>query len=384
MSRRVLGRRRFLAVVGGAGGALALSGRVGAERAHTAPEPPGAGSISAPGTTPAAGPSLSAHAAQASGQIGEPVAVSVAAGLVDATSWNDELLTLRPGGSTGMLVRSELSRRDYPVTVPDGFAGRCLGSWGGLVVIGGHRVVNTGTFTFEAGEPYDTLLAQAGDHAQALAAQPGRPIVQPYRHVYVERFPAVLVTRDLSDWKHLDVPLSAGTGGSFGAVLERGGVLAGDHYAVAEVPDSVIEASLVTLAGAIRGETSTARGAIPLDHGALWGASDTGASDLVVVADRAGTRGYDNRNRVALTLDDDNILLGVNAAGGALEVAVQTRAGTRKIERVQSGLDKQIETLSDATLIKHRVSATVTIAAPDGKHSLIPNTNIAQSGDLML
>ena len=378
MSRRVLSRRRFLAVVGGAGGALAFSGRVGAERAHTVPGPTRAGSISGPGTTPWADPALSAHAAQTSVQVGEPVAVSVAAGFVDATSWNDELLTLRPGGSTGMLVRSELLRRDYPVTVPDGFAGRCLGSWGGLVVIGGHRVVNTGTFTFEAGEPYDTLLAQAGQHAQALAAQPGRPTVKPYRHVYVERFPAVLVTRDLSEWKHLDVPLSAGTGGSFGAVLERGGVLAGDHYAVAEVPDSVVEASLVTLAGAIRGQTSAARGAIPLDHGALWGASDTGASDLVIVADRAGTRGYDNRNRVALTLNDNDILLGVNAAGGAIEAAVQTKAGTRKIERIQSGLEKQIRTLSDTALIKHRISPTVTIAAPDGKHTLIPHTNVAQ------
>ena len=378
MSRRVLSRRRFLVVVGGAGGALALSGRVRAERAHTAPGPPRAGSVSGPDMTPWADPALSAHAAQASVQVGKPVAVNVAAGFVDATSWNDALLTLRPGGSTGMLVRSELVGRDHPVTVPDGFAGRCLGSWGGLMVIGGHRVVNTGTFTFEAGEPYDTLLAQAGQHAQALAAQPGRPTVKPYRHVYVERFPAVLVTRDLSEWKHLDVPLSAGTGGSFGAVLERGGVLAGDHYAVAEVPDSVIEASLVTLAGALRGRTSTARGAIPLDHGALWGASDTGASDLVIVADRAGTRGYDNRNRVALTLGGDDILLGVNAAGGALEAAVQTKAGTRKIERVQSGLEKQTRALSDTALIKHRVSPTVTIAAPDGKHSLIPNTNIAQ------
>ena len=81
---------------------------------------------------------------------------------------------------------------------------------------------------------------------------------------------------------------------------------------------------------------------------------------------------------MALTLGGDDILLGVNAAGGALEAAVQTKAGTRKIERVQSGLEKQTRALSDTALIKHRVSPTVTIAAPDGKHSLIPNTNIAQ------
>ena len=293
MSRRVLSRRRFLAVVGGAGSSLALAGSAGAERALSASEPQRAPNVSTPATVPGA------RVAQVGDPGGErgPVAVNVKAGFVDATSWTDQLLTLRSGGPSGMLVRSELLGRDYPVTVPEGFAGRCLGSWGGSVVIGGHRVVNTGSFTFEAGEAYETLLAQAGDHARVLVAQPGRPVVTPYRHVFVERFPAVLVTSDLTNWQHLDVPLSVGTGGSFGAVLERGGVLAADHYAVAEVPDSVFEASLVTLAGAVGGEASAARGSIPVDHGGLWGASDTGSSDLVIVSDRAGTRGYDGRNR---------------------------------------------------------------------------------------
>ena len=47
---------------------------------------------------------------------------------------------------------------------------------------------------------------------------------------------------------------------------------------------------------------------------------------------------------------------------------------------IRSGLDNQTRPIADTALITHRVSPTVTIAAPDGKHTLIPHTNIAQAG----
>ena len=359
MSGRGLSRRRFLAVVGGAGGALVVPGRVSAQTESRTADGP---------TDPDGG----------GGDANSGVVVLVVeSGFVDATRWQGELLTLRPG-SSGMVVRSELNELDYPVEIPDGFAGRCLGAFGRLVVIGGHRVVRTDTMDFEAGTPYETLLAQAGPHAKALAAQPERPVVTPYRHVFIERFPALVATQDLREWKHIDVALRAGTGGSFGAVLERGGVLAADHYGIAEVPDSAFEASLISLSDAVRGEATEARAAIPIDHGALWGSSDTGTSDLVIVGDRTGTRGYDSRNQALLSLLDGSRLLGINSANGTLEAAVQTREGARELKRFQSGIEKETSSLADDTLIKHRISSSVTIAAPDGKYTLIPHTNIAQ------
>ncbi len=130
------------------------------------------------------------------GELANTAIVRVEPGFVDATSWRDDLFTLRQGPA-GMLLRSETAARDHVVSVSDGFAGRCLGVHENLLVIGGHRLVQTGTTTFEAGTPYETLLAQAGHESKALLAQPERPIVRPHRHIFVERFPSLLVTEDL-------------------------------------------------------------------------------------------------------------------------------------------------------------------------------------------
>lgn len=360
---RSLSRRRFLVVVGGSG-ALLLSGRLGVERSLAAES---TNNEVRTDKTPADG------SARSRVQV-----VNVESGFVDATSWQGELLTLRPGPSSGMVIRAELTEVDYKVDVPDGFAGRCLGAHGKLLIIGGHRVVHTHTTTFEAGTSYESLLTQAGPEAVRLTTQPERPVVRAYQHEFVERFPALLVTQDLREWKHFDVPIQEGTGGSFGAVLERGGVLAADHYAFAEVPDSVVEASLISFADAVGGRVTTVRDAIPLDHGALWGASDTGSSGLVIVADRVGIRGYTNTKQVLLSLDGDHKLLGINPEDGHLKAAVKTRDGAHKIKKFRSGLEKETTTLADTALIKHRISPDVTIAAPDGKHALIPHTSIAQ------
>ena len=275
-----------------------------------------------------------------------------------------------------MVVRSESTGRDHAVAVPDGFAGRCMGVHGDVLAICGHRVIHTGYMTFEAGTPYETLLEQAGPYAELLIAQPNRPDVRPYRHEFIERFPALLVTDNLLDWKLFDLSLHVGTGGSFGAVIERGGVLAADHYAFAEVPDSVFEALQISLGDASAGRVSTVADPLPLDHGSLWGAGDTGTSGLVVVADRRGVRAYDDRQQPVLRIDDA-ALLGIDASGGFLNVAVETSDGLQEIRRFRDGVQRAAVSVQQSDPIRHRVSPDVTILAVDGKQSLIPNTNIA-------
>lgn len=282
MRSRGMNRRRFLALVGGAGGSW-LAAACGRDDASADGEFLGtAGSGLAQGDAQAlSGEAAGLMASDADGWVEEAVVevVAVEPGLVDMTNWQGEFLTLRPDPA-GMAVRSESTGRDHAVAVPDGFAARCMGAHGDLLVVCGHRVVHTGYMTFEAGTPYETLLDQAGPHAELLAAQPNRPNVRPYRHEFIERFPSLVVTDNLLDWELFDLSLHVGTGGSFGAVIERGGVLAADHYAFAEVPDSVFEASLISLGDAAAGQVSVVSGSVPVDHGSLWGAGDTGTSGL--------------------------------------------------------------------------------------------------------
>ena len=292
------------------------------------------------------------------------------------TSWEGEFLTLRPD-RTGMVVRSETTGQDHAVDVPDGFAGRCMGAHNGLLVVCGHRVVHTGYMTFEAGTPYEALIEQAGPHAALLRTQPDRPDARPYTHEFIERFPALLVTDNLLDWKLFDLSLNVGTGGSFGAVIERGGVLAADHYAFAEVPDSVFEASLINLGHAAEGRVSVVSTAVPVDHGSIWGAGDTGTDGLMVVADRRGVRAYDGRQRPVLSVADDAALLGIDASDGFLNVAVEATDGTREIRRFRDGTQHAVLDVEADDPIRHRVSADVVVVTPGGKHSLIPHTSIA-------
>ena len=302
--------------------------------------------------------------------------VAVEPGLVDMTGWQGEFLTLRPDPA-GMVVRSESTGRNHVVAVPDGFAGRCMGAHGDLLAVCGHRVARTGYMTFAGGTPYETLLGQAGPYAGLLAAQPNRPDVRPYRHEFIERFPALIVTENLLDWELFDLSLHVGTGGSLGAVVERGGVLAADHYAFAEVPDSVFEASLISLGDAVAGRVSAVPGAVPVDHGSLWGAGDTGTSGLVVVADRRGVRAYDDERQPVLSIDDDAALLGIDASGGLLDVAVETSDGLREIRRFQGGVQQATVGMQPSDPIRHRVSPDITVVATGGKQSLIANTSIA-------
>ena len=145
-----------------------------------------------------------------------------------------------------MLLRAELSGAEHQVDTPAGFAGRCVGTVGDTVVVCGHRVIETGRMTFEAGTDYRTLIADAGPMSELLLGEPEYPTMSGHTYVLVERFPSLLSSNDLVTWGHFDLPLVDGRGGSFGAVLDRGGVLAADSYAIAEIPDSVYETTLIT------------------------------------------------------------------------------------------------------------------------------------------
>ena len=375
-----MNRRRFLVLVGGAGGSwlAAACGRddIGADGGSLGSSGSSPSQDSAAEAPPSAATGL--RPSDADGWVDEAgvAVVAVEPGLVDMTGWQGEFLTLRPDPA-GMMVRSESTGRDYAVAVPDGFAGRCMGAHGDLLAVCGHRVVHTGYMTFEAGTPYEELLDQAGPHAGLLVAQPNRPDVRPYRHEFIERFPALIVTDNLLDWELFDLSLHAGTGGSLGAVVERGGVLAADHYAFAEVPDSVFEASLISLGDAVAGRVSAVPGAVPVDHGSLWGAGDTGTSGLVVVADRRGVRAYDDERQPVLSIDDDAALLGIDASGGLLDVAVETSDGRREIRRFRGGVQQAAVGMQPSDPIRHRVSEDVTVVSANGKQSMIPNSSIA-------
>ena len=366
MSLGTMNRRHFLALVGGAGGALIVPG---CGRDEAAPRMgPDAGAL---GTDEGGAVAAAAGTADSDVEI-----ITVEPGLVDMTSWQGEFLSLR-SDPAGMVLRSEAAGRDYPVEVPDGFAGRCVGSVGDSLVVCGHRVVRTGSMDFEAGTPYEELLARAGPEAGRLKAQPRRPSARPFQHIFLESFASLLVTDNLSDWRDFDIALGVGTGGSIGAVLERGALLAADHYSVAEVPDSVFEASLISLEHAATGEVVSMRSPVPVNHGSLWGAADTGTGDMVIIGDLTGTYGYDSAGRALFGLSDDQILLGVEPRGEYLDVAVVAGDGDRYTRRFRGGALHGSAAVPDGTLIKHRISPDVTIAASDGKQALIRNTNIA-------
>ncbi len=352
-----MSRRQFLAIVGGtAAGAGLVGWRV---MDHL-----GTGGVSATGIGDAAS--------------GGPLAVQVDSGFVGATSWRGDLLTLRPAADGGMVLRAELAGTEHVVDVPEGFAGRCVGTAGDVVAVCGHRVIETGRMTFEAGTDYRTLIADAGPMSELLLGEPEYPTMSGHTYVLVERFPSLLSSNDLVTWGHFDLPLVDGRGGSFGAVLDRGGVLAADSYAIAEIPDSVYETTLINLADAAVGEASVVREPIPIDHGSLWGGADDGASDLVIVSDRSGTKGYDDRGNVAFSITDGSQLLGVSPTEQSLDIAVQMSSGRREIRHFSDGSHTSSTMLADDSLVQHRVAPDVIVAAPDGQHALIPNEQVAR------
>ena len=229
-STQPMSRRRFLAVVGGTGGALGVAG-LGGWRLLGGGE----------GSGPAAG-----------GLAVDPGVeiVEVQPGFADATVWNDELLTLRAAtDGSGIVLRSETTDTDHPVDAPDGFAARCVGVIDDTIVIGGHRNVEFARTAFESGIEYETLLRSAGPQAQTLLDQPSRPITYPHEHVSIGRSATVTHTNDLEAWRNQTINMSDGTGASLATIFPSSVTFALERYSDPEHADSIYEVALVNFDG---------------------------------------------------------------------------------------------------------------------------------------
>ena len=356
-STEPMSRRRFLAVIAGTTGAAAAAG-FGGWKLLT-----GHG-----GSTT---PTVAAQFLDAYGLDGSARVIEVQPGFADAAVWNDELLTLRadPRGN-GIILRSEIDGRDYSVDAPEGFVARCVGVIDGRVVVGGHRVVRTAQMTFEAGPGYDALAARGGALAGVLGGEPMRPAVEGYIHVFADRHASLAVSEGLTSWDVSD-GLLGGRGGSLGAVLGVSGLLVADRYADAEVPDSVFEAAFATLAGVRSGDAAPAGIPLGVDHGALWGAAAAFGGDVVVVADRWGTRGYGSASEMVFELSDGSELLGVDAAGDTVVTAVRAPGGGRELRRYRDGAAAAVTVLPVHAPVLHRVAPEVSVA-----HSVDPAADL--------
>jgi hypothetical protein len=348
MSSGQMSRRKFLAVIGGAGSALGIAGLSGWRLLGNGGE----------SSAPVAG--------EFAVDPGVEV-VEVAPGFVDATVWNDELLTLRasPAG-TGIVLHSETTGTHHPIDVPDGFAARCVGVIDDTVVIGGHRHMEADESAFDVGAGYDSLLRRSGAETGLLLSQPGRPVVVPYRYRPVERVATAITSSDLASWAPRDLYLPTGTAGSVAAVLEHSSHLALDRYAYAEHPDSVFEAYL--LAG--DSAKPTADGlhryrSLPIDHGSIWGAVADERQDLVVIDDRQGIVCYGEDSQVVFSIPDGSDLLGVQFQVGQSIATIVSADGNRETRIYSDG--REVNRQVAGNLVAHQVSPQLTIATSTGK-----------------
>lgn len=344
MSSGQMSRRKFLAIVGGAGGALGVAG-LGSRRLLGG----GDGSAS-PAAVFAVDPGVEI--------------VEVAPGFVDAAVWNDDLLTLRAGpAGTGIVLRSETTGTEHPVDAPDGFAARCVGVIDDTVVVGGHQDVETGQMTFRADADYEQLLRAAGSQSARLLAQPHRPIARPHVHTDHERRAVGISTVDLEEWTSEEVKFSDGTNGSIAAILEHSSLAALDHYSYPGYTDSIYEVALLGISSILSGTAEFAAPAQEVDHGAVWGAVGTWPHDVVVVSDRYGTRGYRATGELEFSIEDGSRLLGVRSIGTQLEAYVSGLGIARHSRIYASGEEIARRPMND--LMLHQVAPDISVALSD-------------------
>ncbi|MCY3859045.1 MAG: hypothetical protein OXG25_09060 [Gammaproteobacteria bacterium] len=344
MSSGQMSRRKFLAVVGGAGGALGVAG-LGSWRLLGG----GAGSASAAGGF-AVDPGVEV--------------VEVASGFADAAVWKDELLTLRAGPvGSGIVLRSETTGTDHPVDTPVGFTARCVGVIDDTLIIGGHQDVDTGQMTFQADADYEQLLRAAGSQSALLLAQPHRPIARPHVHTDHERRAVGISTADLEEWKSEEVKFSDGTNGSIAAILEHSSLAALDHYSYPGHTDSIYEVALFRISSMLSGTAEFVAPAQEVDHGAVWGAVGTWPHDVVVVSDRYGTRGYRATGELEFSIGDGSRLLGVRSIGTELEAYVSGFDSAKHSRIYASGEEVARRPMNDLAL--HQVAPDISLALSD-------------------
>ena len=332
-----MNRRRFLVLIGGVGGALAVDSYALAE-------------------TLALEDSLV--------PVIEPIVIDP--GFVDATVWDNKLVTLRPD-SLGIILRFENEARNIPVPVPDGFGAKCVGVHSRYFIVAGYRTLEDPPVHFKAESSYRRLLEVSGEESSRLSAQPSPP-PQPTEHTIVaQRYrPAVYVTVDFSEWKLVEIPNSEYPGGVVGAFLEREGVVAVSRYVDDQSPDSSAIVELLDLADALRGVRTVRYPTLDASHGSLWGVAQDASTELVVVVDFNGTRASTVNGQNVFDLPRYHRLLAANSSDQTHKVAFLTPSGERKLSTIGPGGQTVTETLDVDTLIEHGVSPDIIVASRTG------------------
>ena len=382
MSPSAMNRRRFLALVGGAGGALVVPGcgrdeaapRMGPDTgAFRTDEGPGLETATA-GTADStlnegsrfAGidgcakddKDRRADAIDSSLEI-----VSIADGFTDATVWQDQLVTLRPS-QLGASLRFEQEGIERNVVLSDGFEPLCIGTHGSNLVIGGCHEVEDGTLSFQAGRPYRELLEGAGEEAAFLLSHASLS-VEPVGHTDVIRRyrPAIHVSSDLNDWMMLDISGSVYLGGAVGAIAEGAGVAAVNRYMDDTIPDSAVLVEFLDVAGILRGQTTQRYPAMPSIHGALWGTAQAPDREVVVVSDVRGTRAMTLTGEQQFALPRFHQLLGVHILDSSYEVSVRLPSGQRQTVTVEAGGIADVRDVNSHNPILHSVSPLIVVAS---------------------
>ena len=355
-SSRPMSRRRFLAIVGGTG--IVTAAGLGGWRLV-------AGGSNATIGNP--GPQTSQRSI---GSIDPSVEIiEVQPGFVDATVWNDQLLTLRADHTgTGITLRSETSGIHYPVNAPDHFTARCVGVIDDTIIVGGHREIEAGRMSFEEGTSYETLLGLAGPEAAALLSQPVQPVAHAHEHTITSKITSLVASEDIGKWNTRDVVLPDNTGGSIAAVLERSGALALDHYRFPSSADSNYEAVLIDAKEALKGLGQLRSWSKTVDHGSIISSASGLSNDVVVVSDRYGVRCFDHDGTNVFDFDDGS-LYAVQPLSGDLSditaVGVITFEGEVETRFYRYGTE--FAPPVSVMLLTHQVSPHVTLAAPAGR-----------------
>ncbi len=303
-SQPLVSRRRFLAIVGASAGAVFLG-----RHAYAAPGID-ASRLGRDGSTDKEGGY-------------EPVVV--AEGLIDATVWGGSLLTLR-NGPAGYFVRDEQRQRDYNIATPSGAQAYCLAVSGQVLVVGGHRIIESEPVQLKSGELYTKLVSQAGAEAERLSRQsfaPAQPAGFSFRPT--SHRPLLLASSDGREWQQIEFSSDPLRGGTVGAILQSEGVVAVLRYIDSGDTDSGVAVEFASLAAALRSEFQKQHQALSVPHGGLWGAFEGPSGGLVIAYGSDGARARSVTGADAFSLPS-----GRTTAGGPLHERRIRRRGERR------------------------------------------------------
>ena len=311
-----ISRRRFLAVIGGAG--ITTVAGWGSWRLLTDSRP-----------TPTLDGDL--REIEPSVEI-----VEVQPGFTDATVWRGQLFTLRAGSDNGSVtLRSETIGTDHTVHTPHGFTARCLGVIEDSIAVGGHQLVMTETVSFDHGTDYESLLASAGAESQRLRDQPWRATASRHRHQFSERLPMLIASEELISWSQDSFRSEDEFGGAVGAFVGGNSTIAIDRYVFADSPDSLFQVEVGDIEQLLvrNGDVEV----ITVNHGGIWGTCHDGSGPILVIGDTLGTVGYEANGLQRFKISPDESLLGAHAGSHGLHVDVLSADGRRLVRYFEDG-----------------------------------------------